>query len=234
MIKNLTGKWKCGTVSLAVRIHRQRKNSWLHVFQLKPSKVLEKAAQKGSKLKNLNYLCPELALKQETSLLLSVQCSPRAHVSNWSSKGPLWLQVFIPTKQEHIWFGSANQSANQVRTHLIWISGPLLDQFDTTALEALFQCYKGLCHLICQRLQHIVLCLQDVFEENWLLLLHHPIKSSVSLISLLFSLFVFNVYLPEKKGIFPKLWPNISLLFTCSVFLLYLCVLTLVSVGTSL
>ena len=27
----------------------------------------------------------------------------RAVVSNWSSKGPLWQQVFIPTKQDHTW-----------------------------------------------------------------------------------------------------------------------------------
>lgn len=80
VIKNLTGKWKHGTVSLAVRIRRKHKNSLLHVFQLKPSKVLEKATQKASQLWNLNYLCPELALKQETSLLLSVQYSPRGFV----------------------------------------------------------------------------------------------------------------------------------------------------------
>lgn len=53
---------------------------------------------------------------------------------------------------------------------------------------------------MCQRLQHIVLCLQDVSGKTEKLL-HHPIKSRVLLISLLFySLFVFYVYLPEKKG----------------------------------
>ena len=30
-------------------------------------------------------------------------------VSNWSSKGPLWLHVFNPTKQEHTWLNLINQ-----------------------------------------------------------------------------------------------------------------------------
>ena len=57
----------------------------------------------------------------------------RAVVSNWSSKGPLWLQVFIPTKQHHTWSKSAlfllgwNENPQP--------RGPLLDQFDTTDVE---------------------------------------------------------------------------------------------------
>ena len=69
----------------------------------------------------------------------------RAVVSNWSSKGLLWLQVFIPAKQEHTWLDLFNQLnclytvdlLDQVCSCLVGMktcshSGPLLDQFKTT------------------------------------------------------------------------------------------------------
>ena len=62
--------------------------------------------------------------EQSESYLMSSVCSSHARthmavmkkqsfmavVSNWSSKGSLWLQVFIPTKQEHTWSNWSNKS----------------------------------------------------------------------------------------------------------------------------
>ena len=62
-------------------------------------------------------------------------------VWSWSSKEPLWLQVFIPTEQECTWFHLFNQLNCLSTVDLLdqvcsWChSGPLLDQFHTTELN---------------------------------------------------------------------------------------------------
>ena len=60
-----------------------------------------------------------------TTFYMMLQPGPRTVVSNWSSKGPLLLQVFIPTRQEHTCLVGIKTCSH---------SGPLLDQFEATGL----------------------------------------------------------------------------------------------------